>query len=85
MKSVEFLVMLAVLTSGVNCHSVLFTYSSWPMANSFTLFADVKAWRCSNTSEEGAQVPEASQPEVVATGSDVKVDNPWSVRGSIYI
>ncbi|KAG2256083.1 hypothetical protein Bca4012_093154 [Brassica carinata] len=34
---------------------------------------------------EGAQVPEASQPEVVATGSDVKVDNPWSVRGSIYI
>ncbi|KAG2256084.1 hypothetical protein Bca52824_075378 [Brassica carinata] len=34
---------------------------------------------------EGAQVPEASQPEVVAMGSDVKVDNPWSVRGSIYI
>ncbi|CAF1932683.1 unnamed protein product [Brassica napus] len=34
---------------------------------------------------EGAQVPEASQPEVVATGSDVKVDNTSSVRGAIYI
>ncbi|KAL0754047.1 hypothetical protein Bca101_091715 [Brassica carinata] len=34
---------------------------------------------------EGAQVPEASQPEVVAMGSDVKVDNTWSVRGAIYI
>ncbi|CAF2164348.1 unnamed protein product [Brassica napus] len=34
---------------------------------------------------EGAQVPEASQPEVVATGSDVKVDNTCSVRGAIYI
>ncbi|KAL0650466.1 hypothetical protein Bca4012_093157 [Brassica carinata] len=30
-------------------------------------------------------VPEASQPEVVAMGSDVKVDNTWSVRGAIYI
>ncbi|WZZ82643.1 hypothetical protein YC2023_103215 [Brassica napus] len=27
----------------------------------------------------GVQVPEASQPEVVATGSDVKVDNTCSV------
>ncbi|WZY88632.1 hypothetical protein YC2023_045367 [Brassica napus] len=34
---------------------------------------------------EGAQVPEASQPEVVTTGSDVKVDNTCSVRGAIYI